>query len=105
MSRGNTLLLKNRGESKAKNGYLFFAATGCGFFFRLQLLLVVEFLRAAELGFRISARHFGADVLLGLDEIDSILRTVIVSVFGSSVPTTFTFRPAHCSAKTCASSL
>src|SRR5712691_4229039 len=105
MSRGNMPCFKNSGETKAKSGEIFCAATACGFSFQLQQFLVVAFSWPSELDFRNFARHFGGDVLLGLDEIDSILRTVITSVFGSRVPRTFTFNPAHCSAKICASSL
>ncbi len=105
MSRGNILLFNNRSESKAKMNFLFRAATGCGLFFRLQQFLVVAFQHSSHQDFRLSACYFGEGVLLALEEIDSMLRTVMVSVLGSRVPTTFTFSPAHCSARTCASSL
>jgi hypothetical protein len=48
MSRGILLLFKNSGESKAKRNYIIFAATGCGFFFWLQQLLVVVFPRPSD---------------------------------------------------------
>src|SRR6266403_3154446 len=44
-------------------------------------------------------------VLLALGETGSMLRTVMMSVFGSRVPTILTFSPAHCSARACVSSL
>ena len=93
-------MFKNRSESKAKMNCFLRAATACGLFSRLQQFLVVAFLPLADRTLKSSLGHFGGVGLLAFAEIDSIVRTVMVSVFGSRIPITFTFRPAHCSAIT-----
>jgi len=43
LSRGNVSSFKDCSEHKAKTNRAIYAATGCGFFFQLQQLLVVGF--------------------------------------------------------------
>ena len=99
------LFFKNSCENLAKSNRMVFAATGCGFYLQLQRYLGVGFLHHSDADSCVAATHFGGDVLLALGETGSILRTVIMSVFGSRVPTIFTFNPALGSANSCLSNL
>jgi len=65
MSRGNTRPCKNSFENQAKGNGMIYATTCCGFYSRLQQLLVVGFWHPWDWNFPIVAHHFGGEVLLG----------------------------------------
>jgi hypothetical protein len=67
LSRGNVRFVKNCSEYKAKSNALIFAATGCGFIFQLQQLLVVGFCILSNSRFEIVARCSGEACLMGLE--------------------------------------
>jgi hypothetical protein len=103
LSRGNIRFLKKSCENQDEKFCLLGTATRGGFLFRIQRCVVVTFLSRFGTVLRRLKSYFGRAGVPA--DADSMVLTVITSVLGSSVPMTLTLSAAHCSAKTCASSL